>query len=114
MARLSDGEREFVSDFGELRDAAQQPTAAPLPAPVPGLRAGVRELDARTLVAPLPLLEAHRALRALHAGDELRVITSYQGSLAEFQALAKYETNFELVSQDITGEDFVHLLRKRR
>jgi tRNA 2-thiouridine synthesizing protein A len=111
MSRLSHGEREFVSGTSRPRDEMPQPTTAPVPPP---RAAGVREIDARSLPAPLPLLEAHRALRAMHAGEELRVITGYHGSLAEFQALAKYQISVELVSQDIEGEQFVHLLRKRR
>ncbi|MEJ8837432.1 sulfurtransferase TusA family protein [Ramlibacter sp. AN1133] len=111
MSRLSHGEREFVSGFGALPQEAPQPTTAPVPPP--GV-AGVREIDARALSAPLPLLEAHRALRGMRPGEELRVTTAYHGSLAEFQALAKYDVSLELVSQDVAGEDFVHLLRKRR
>lgn len=111
MSRLSHGEREFVSDFGAVPQDPPQPSTAPVPGPG---RSGAREIDARPLVPPLPLLEAHRALRTMRAGEELRVITGYQGSIAEFQALAKYDTSLELVSQDIAGDAFVHLLRKRR
>ena len=111
MSRLSPGEREFVSGFGDLRKEPPQPTTAPVPAaPVRGRR----EIDARSLAAPLPLLEAHRALRTMRAGEELRVITGYPGSVAEFEALAKYDVSLELVSQDAESELFVHLLRKRR
>jgi TusA-related sulfurtransferase len=114
MSRLSDGEREFVSDFGDLGSQAPEPralTTAPVPPPA---SAGVHEIDARELAAPLPLLEAHRALRMMHPGEELRVVTSYEGSVAEFQALARYDMSLDLVSQDIVGERFVHVLRKRR
>ena len=111
MSRLSHGEREFVSGFGTVPKDPAQPVTAPIPPPRVG---GSREIDARALAPPLPLLEAHRALRGMRAGEELRVITTYHGSLAEFQALAKYDVSLELVSQDVAGEDFVHLLRKRR
>ncbi|GAB3656003.1 sulfurtransferase TusA family protein [Ramlibacter alkalitolerans] len=111
MSRLSHGEREFVSGSGKPSARPPQPTTAPVPPP---RGAGLREIDARRLAAPLPLLEALRALRTLPAGEELRVITGYLGSLGEFQALAKYDLSFELVSQEAEGEKFVHLLRKRR
>jgi TusA-related sulfurtransferase len=110
MSRMSQGEREFVSDHGALRRLDVPPTA---PVGLPGLP-GAQEIDARTDSAPLPLLRAHRALRTVRPGQEVRVVTSYVGSLAEFQALAKYATNCDLVSQDIVGDDYVHVLRRRR
>ena len=79
----------------------------------PGL-AGAREIDARGVKAPLPLLRAFRALRTMEPGQDVRVITSDPGSLAQFQALAKFDTSFDLVSQDTVGDTFVHVLRKRR
>lgn len=114
MSKLSKGEQEFVSDFGELSSAAPvEPTkpgsAARSPAP-----AGVQEIDARGVSPPLPLLRAHRALRMLQPGQELRVITSYAQSVDEFQAMAKYVTTYELVAQETVGEEFVHILRRRR
>ena len=110
MSRLSDGEREFVSGFGELPQHGPQP-ATPIPPPPTD---GVREIDARRLAAPLPLLKAHRALRSMRPGEELRVIAGYEGSMAEFQALAKHDISLELLSQDAREDVFLHLLRKRR
>ena len=113
MSRMSQGEREFVSDHGGLRRPAVPPTVPVALAGMAGL-AGAQEIDARADSAPLPLLRAHRALRSVRPGQEVRVVTSYVGSLAEFQALAKYATNCDLVSQDIVGDDYVHVLRRRR
>ena len=110
MSKLSRGEREFVSD----PDRVQQPAPPAAAGREPSAAGAVRELDARSASAPLPLLQAHRTLRGMRVGEELRVLTAYQGSLAEFQALAKHDISVELVSQDITGDGFVHLLRKRR
>ena len=111
MSRLRQGEREFVSDFGSEPSGAGRPPAAADRVPA---RTGPPEVDARALSAPLPLLRAHRALRGVQPGQEVRVVTSYPGSLAEFQALAKYATNIELVSQDIVGDEYIHVLRRRR
>jgi tRNA 2-thiouridine synthesizing protein A len=107
MSRMSQGEREFVSNHASLRPLDAPPTT---PVGLPG----AQEIDARADSAPLPLLRAHRALRTVRPGQEVRVVTSYVGSLAEFQALAKYATNCDLVSQDIVGGDYVHVLRRRR
>ena len=111
MSRLSHGEREFASGASERPGNRPQPSTAPGPAPGDD---NVREIDARPLAPPLALVEAIRALRRMRAGEELRVITGYHGSLAEFQALAQHDTRLDLVSQDVAGEVFVHLLRKRR
>ena len=105
MSGPSHGEGAFAPGDGA------QPTTAPLPPPLPAVP---HELDTRRLSAPLPVLEAHRALKGLRPGDELRVLTSHAGALAEFQALARCETSLELLSQEVLGEHVVHLLRKRR
>jgi tRNA 2-thiouridine synthesizing protein A len=111
MSKMSQGEREFVSDFGSALPRIDSPPTTPVGLTPLG---SSQEIDARALSAPLPLLRAHRALRTVPPGQEVRVVTSYEGSLAEFQALAKYATNFDLVSQDIVGDDYVHVLRRRR
>lgn len=116
MSRLSKGEREFVSDFSGLK-STQPPassTAAPLQEepPLPTV-AGMAEIDARGISPPLPLLRAHRALRAIAPGQDLRVITSYAQSLGEFQALARHVTRYELLSQEVLDDEFVHVLRRR-
>jgi tRNA 2-thiouridine synthesizing protein A len=115
MSRLSRGEREFVSDFGDLShsQSAELPAAPAEAAPSPA-RGSVQEIDARGLSAPLPLLRAHRALRALRPGQELRVLTNYAQAVAEFQAMAKHVTTYELVGQEMVGEEVVHVLRRRR
>lgn len=75
---------------------------------------GEFEIDARGASAPLPLLRAHRALRSMQPGQPLRVITSYPQSMAEFQAMVRYVTGYELVSQEQVGDEYVHVLVRRR
>ncbi len=74
----------------------------------------VQEIDARGISSPLHVLRAHRALRGMRAGQVLRVITSSEQTLAEFQALSKYVVGYELVSQEQFGDEFIHVLRKKR
>jgi tRNA 2-thiouridine synthesizing protein A len=82
---------------------------------VSGAAAGeVQELDVRGIRSPLHVLRAHRALRGMRAGQLLRVTTSSEQTLAEFQALSKYVVSYELVSQERIGDAFVHVLRKKR
>ncbi|MDB5954526.1 MAG: SirA-like protein [Ramlibacter sp.] len=115
MSRLSTGEQEFLSTSTEAAPAA--PAAAIAVAPeVSGANDGdaVETIDARGISAPLPLLRAHRALRTMKPGQQLRVLTSSKETLAEFQALAKYVVGYELLSQEESGDEVIHLLRRRR
>jgi tRNA 2-thiouridine synthesizing protein A len=113
MSRPSRSEQEFVSDFDPL--SASLAEAAPVAANTRKPRPGVhQELDARPLNAPLPLLRAHRALRAMQPGQLLCVLTSQPQSVTEFQAMVKFVPGYELVGQEEDNGDYVHLLRKRR
>ena len=69
-------------------------------------------LDARGLNCPLPILKAKKALSELTSGQLLRVLSTDPGSVRDFQAFAK-QTGNELVEQQSTPEQFVHVLRRR-
>ena len=71
-----------------------------------------RELDARGLNCPLPILKAKKALAEMSSGQMLKVIATDSGSVRDFQAFAK-QTGNELVEQDATGPDYVSVLRRR-
>ncbi len=71
-----------------------------------------QELDTRGLHCPLPILKAKKALAMLQSGDMLKVVSTDPGSVRDFQAFAR-QTGHELVEQTSTGNDFVHLLRRR-
>jgi tRNA 2-thiouridine synthesizing protein A len=119
MSRLSKSEKEFVSDFGGLEPSAETDTptdgsAVAADPVVPADPSGPEVIDARGISSPLPVLRAHRALRAMKPGQELRVITNAPETLAEFQALSKYVVGYELLSQDEADGEIVHLLRKKR
>ena len=71
-----------------------------------------KELDARGLNCPLPILKAKKALTEMLSGEILKIVATDPGSLRDFQAFAR-QTGNELVDQ-ITGEkEFVHFLRRR-
>jgi tRNA 2-thiouridine synthesizing protein A len=74
----------------------------------------VQEIDARGISSPLPLLRAHRALRALAPGQRVRIVTTNPQTVAEFQAMARHVPGCELVSQEELGGEFIHLLLRRR
>ena len=71
-----------------------------------------RELDARGLNCPLPILKAKKALAGMESGQLLRVLSTDAGSLRDFQAFAK-QTGNELMEQLTQGDEFVHELRRR-
>jgi TusA-related sulfurtransferase len=71
-----------------------------------------KELDARGLNCPLPILKAKKALTDMLSGEVLKVVATDPGSVRDFQAFAR-QTGNELLEQ-ITGEkEFVHYLRRR-
>ena len=72
-----------------------------------------KEVDARGLNCPLPILKAKKALGELQSGDLLRVLATDAGSMRDFQAFAR-QTGNELVEQQAgAGGEFVHVLRRR-
>ncbi len=71
-----------------------------------------QELDTRGLNCPLPILKAKKALTTMPSGALLRVTSTDAGSMRDFAAFAK-QTGNELVSQETSGNDFVHVLKRR-
>ncbi len=71
-----------------------------------------KEIDARGLNCPLPILRAKKALSDMVSGQILKVVATDAGSVRDFQAFAK-QTGNELVEQQSTGEEFIHLMRRR-
>jgi tRNA 2-thiouridine synthesizing protein A len=71
-----------------------------------------KELDARGLNCPLPILKAKKALAEMASGELLRILSTDPGSMRDFQAFAR-QTGNELVEQTSTEREFVHLLRRR-
>ena len=75
-----------------------------------------KELDARGLTCPLPILKAKKALSDMHSGEVLKVLATDPGSLRDFQAFARQTGNDLLDQQTVQNEgrdEFVHLLRRR-
>jgi tRNA 2-thiouridine synthesizing protein A len=71
-----------------------------------------KELDARGLNCPLPILKAKKALAEMQSGQTLRVLATDAGSVRDFQAFAK-QTGNELLEQQTVGADFIHIMRRR-
>ena len=71
-----------------------------------------KEVDARGLNCPLPILKAKKGLAELQSGQLLGVVSTDPGSVRDFQAFAK-QTGNELVDQQTAGDEFTHVLRRR-
>lgn len=71
-----------------------------------------REVDARGLNCPLPILKAKKALAEMSSGQILKVIATDAGSMRDFQAFAK-QTGNELIHQETVGSDYISVLRRR-
>ena len=71
-----------------------------------------KEIDTRGLKCPLPILKAKKALADLMSGQTLKVVSTDEGSVRDFQAFAK-QTGNELVDQEILGTEYIHVLRRR-
>ena len=71
-----------------------------------------KELDARDLNCPLPILKAKKALAELQSGEVLRIMATDPGSVRDFQAFAK-QTGNTLLSHVQNGREFVFLMRRK-
>jgi tRNA 2-thiouridine synthesizing protein A len=71
-----------------------------------------KEVDARGLNCPLPILKAKKALAEMLSGEVLKVLATDPGSMRDFQAFAR-QTGNELLEQATVGEEFQHFLKRR-
>lgn len=71
----------------------------------------VKELDARGLNCPLPILRAKKAVNELTSGQLLRIRATDPGSVKDFQSFCR-QTGNELVSSEQDGGEYVFQIRK--
>jgi len=71
-----------------------------------------KELDARGLNCPLPILRAKKALTDMASGQVLRIVATDPGSVKDFQAFAK-QTGNDLLSQSEADKEFVFFLKRK-
>lgn len=72
-----------------------------------------REVDARGLNCPLPILRAKKALADMKSAQVLRVLATDTGSVKDFQAFAK-QTGNELLQQGEIGDKVFEFFLKRK
>jgi tRNA 2-thiouridine synthesizing protein A len=71
-----------------------------------------KELDARGLNCPLPILRTKKALTDMGSGQVLRILATDPGSVKDFQAFSR-QTGNPLLSSETTDGQFVFLLQKK-
>jgi tRNA 2-thiouridine synthesizing protein A len=71
-----------------------------------------KELDARGLNCPLPILRAKEALKQLDTGQVLKITATDPGAVKDIQAFANQTGNELLESSSANGE-YVFYLRKK-
>ena len=70
-----------------------------------------KEIDARGLNCPLPLMKAKIAMSELQLGQVLRVTATDSGSMHDFLAFAKQSGN-EMLEQRNIGKEYIHVMRR--
>ena len=71
-----------------------------------------RELDARGLNCPLPILRTKKSLNDMTPGQVLKIVATDPGSVRDFQAFSK-QTGNQLLLSDESGGEFRFLMRKK-
>jgi len=71
-----------------------------------------REVDAKGLNCPLPVLRTKKALNDMTSGQVLRVLATDPGSVRDFQAFCK-QTGNELLQHGEDNGVFVFVLRRK-
>ena len=71
-----------------------------------------KELDARGLSCPLPILKTKKSLNELVSGQVLKVVATDPGSVKDFDAFAN-QTGHTLLSSTSQDKLFVFFLKKK-
>lgn len=71
-----------------------------------------KEIDARGLNCPLPLMKARKAIAEMQSGQVLRVVATDSASMRDFLAYAR-QAGHEMLGQQNVGREYIHVLRCR-
>ncbi|MEJ2479534.1 MAG: sulfurtransferase TusA family protein [Acidihalobacter sp.] len=70
-----------------------------------------KELDARGLNCPLPILRTKKAIAELNSGEVLKIVATDPGAVKDFEAFAK-QTGNELLEHSEAGGEFTFFMKK--
>jgi len=71
-----------------------------------------KELDARGLNCPLPILRAKKSLTDMQSGQVLKILATDPGSVKDFEAFAK-QTGNELLSSSQAEKEYTFFLKRK-
>jgi len=71
-----------------------------------------RELDARGLNCPLPILRTKKSLNDMAPGQVIKVLATDPGSVRDFHAFSR-QTGHELLASNAANGEFIFFLRKK-
>jgi tRNA 2-thiouridine synthesizing protein A len=71
-----------------------------------------REVDARGLNCPLPVLRTKKTLNDMKSGEVVRIVATDPGSVRDFEAFSR-QTGNVLLEHGETGGTFWFLLKRR-
>ncbi|MEZ5661144.1 MAG: sulfurtransferase TusA family protein [Burkholderiaceae bacterium] len=71
-----------------------------------------KDLDARGLNCPLPIIKTKKALNDMSSGQVLRVTSTDTGSVKDMEAFAR-QTGNELLASETSSNDFVFYLKRK-
>ena len=71
-----------------------------------------KELDARGLNCPLPILRTKKALTDMATGQVLKIMATDPGSVKDFQAFAK-QTGNDLLGSEAANKEFIFFMKKK-
>jgi tRNA 2-thiouridine synthesizing protein A len=71
-----------------------------------------KDLDARGLNCPLPILKTKKALAEMASGEILRVMATDPGAVRDFQAFAK-QTGNELLAHSEEDRVFIFYMKRK-
>ena len=71
-----------------------------------------KEVDARGLVCPLPILRTKKALSEMASGEVLKIVATDLGAMIDFQVFAE-QTGNDLLEMSEADEEFIFYLKKK-
>ncbi|HOB45366.1 MAG TPA: sulfurtransferase TusA family protein [Zoogloea sp.] len=72
-----------------------------------------KEVDARGLNCPLPILRAKKGLAEMQAGQVLRIVATDPGSVKDFAAFARQTGNELLEQHELPDKAYEFFLRRK-